>query len=108
MRNMKVTLVHSLIGRPKQQRQIAHSLGLWRLQQTRVLPDNAAVRGMIRHVAHLVQIGPVAVNERARMGARWGHLPPTKSVGAKRSGNKADASRSLQRDRSNDKVEETV
>lgn len=56
MGKMKVTLVRGLAGRPKDQRQVVYSLGLRRLHQASVLPDNACVRGMVRRVSHLVRV----------------------------------------------------
>ncbi|MBL9044789.1 MAG: 50S ribosomal protein L30 [Myxococcales bacterium] len=53
---LKVTLVRSAISRPEVQRRTVQALGLTKLNKSRVLPDNLAVRGMIRSVAHLVQV----------------------------------------------------
>lgn len=56
---LKVTQVRSGIGRPQGQRLTLAGLGLKRLQQSKVLPDTVAVRGMIRKVQHLVSVEPV-------------------------------------------------
>jgi large subunit ribosomal protein L30 len=53
---LKVTLVRSAISRPEVQRRTVQALGLTKLNKSRVLPDNLAVRGMIRSVSHLVQV----------------------------------------------------
>jgi len=53
---LKVTLVRSGISRPETQRRTIKALGLTKLNKSRVLPDNLAVRGMIRSVSHLVQV----------------------------------------------------
>ena len=53
---LKVTLVRSAISRPEVQRRTVKALGLTKLNKSRVLPDNLAVRGMIRAVSHLVQV----------------------------------------------------
>lgn len=53
---LKVTLVRSGISRPESQRRTIKALGLTKLNKSRVLPDNLAVRGMIRQVSHLVQV----------------------------------------------------
>ncbi|MFO0622065.1 MAG: 50S ribosomal protein L30 [Polyangia bacterium] len=53
---LKVTLVRSAISRPEVQRRTVKALGLTKLNKSRVLPDNLAVRGMIRSVSHLVQV----------------------------------------------------
>ena len=51
---LKATWVHSAIGRSYRQKRIVEALGFKRLHQTRVLPDNAAIRGMLNKVPHLV------------------------------------------------------
>ena len=53
---LKVTLVRSAISRPEVQRRTVQALGLTKLNKSRVLPDNLAVRGMIRSVAHFGQV----------------------------------------------------
>ena len=53
---LKVTLVRSAISRPEVQRRTVEALGLTKLNKSRVLPDNLAVRGMIRAVSHLIQV----------------------------------------------------
>ena len=53
---LKVTLVKSPIGAIPQQRKTVEALGLHKLHQTKELPDNEAVRGMIWHVRHLVKV----------------------------------------------------
>ena len=53
---IKVTLVKSPISAIPKQRATVEALGLHKLHQTVELPDNAAVRGMIWHVRHLVKV----------------------------------------------------
>jgi large subunit ribosomal protein L30 len=53
---VKIRLVRSAIGFSKRQKDTVRSLGFTRLHQTRDLPDNAAVRGMIAAVSHLVDV----------------------------------------------------
>ena len=55
-KKLKVTLVRSGINRPEPQKRTIHQLGLRRMHKTVVLPDNLAVRGMIRSVSHLVKV----------------------------------------------------
>ena len=55
MANIKVKLVHSLSGRKDDQIATAHSLGLRRIGQETVQPDNAATRGKINKISHLVE-----------------------------------------------------
>jgi large subunit ribosomal protein L30 len=45
-----------MIGRPQDQRKTIQGLGFKRLHQTLVLPDRPAIRGMIQHVIHLVEV----------------------------------------------------
>jgi large subunit ribosomal protein L30 len=51
---LKVTLIRSTVRRPKVQRLTVKALGFHRLHETRTIPDNPAVRGMINRVSHLV------------------------------------------------------
>ena len=54
--SVMVRLVRSPIGGLEKHKQTVRSLGFSRLNQTCTLPDNAAVRGMIRAVCHLVEV----------------------------------------------------
>ncbi|KRN89824.1 50S ribosomal protein L30 [Ligilactobacillus ceti] len=56
MANLKVTLIHSVIGRPQTQRDVVKGLGLGRINSSVVVPDNAAMRGAIRKINHLVDV----------------------------------------------------
>ena len=53
---LKVTLTRSTIGRPKNQRKVVEALGLKKMHQTVEHKDNAAIRGMINKVSHLVTV----------------------------------------------------
>ena len=55
-KKIKVTLVKSTIGAVPKNRKTVEALGLNKLHKTVELPDNAATRGMIRKVAHLVKV----------------------------------------------------
>ena len=55
-KKLKVTLIRSGINRPLPHKQTIHQLGLRRMHKSVVLPDNVAVRGMIRAVSHLVKV----------------------------------------------------
>jgi large subunit ribosomal protein L30 len=55
-KTVKVTQVHSPIGRPKDQRATLIGLGLNKMHRTSELEDTPAVRGMIRKVDHLVRV----------------------------------------------------
>ena len=46
----------SAIGRPENQRQTIQGLGFKRLNQTLVLPDRPAIRGMVDRVIHLLEV----------------------------------------------------
>jgi large subunit ribosomal protein L30 len=52
---LRITLIKSMIGRPEKHRQVLRGMGLTRLNQTVELVDTPAIRGMIRHVCHLVK-----------------------------------------------------
>jgi large subunit ribosomal protein L30 len=53
---LQITLKRSLIGRPERQRVTVRTLGLRKLNQTVTQPDNAAIRGMVNQVKHLVEV----------------------------------------------------
>ena len=53
---LKVTLVKSTIGAVPKNKKTVEALGLRKLHKTVTLPDNAAVRGMVNQVAHLVKV----------------------------------------------------
>lgn len=53
---LKVTLVKSTIGAIPKHRKTVEALGLKKLNKTVELPDNVAVRGMVKQVCHLVKV----------------------------------------------------
>ena len=55
-KELKITLVRSPIGYSKRQKGTVRALGLRRTQQTVVHEDTAVIRGMIKHVRHLVEV----------------------------------------------------
>ncbi|WP_270167957.1 50S ribosomal protein L30 [Paenibacillus sp. SYP-B4298] len=59
MANLQITLVRSLIGRNEKQRATVKALGLRKLNHSVVQPDNAAIRGMVTAVSHLVKVEEV-------------------------------------------------
>ncbi|WP_102349444.1 50S ribosomal protein L30 [Bacillus sp. Marseille-P3661] len=56
---LEITLKRSVIGRPQDQRATVQTLGLRKIHQTVVQEDNAAIRGMINKVAHLITVKEV-------------------------------------------------
>ena len=55
---LKVTLVRSTIDRLATQKATVKGMGLKKLNQSVVLEDTDAIRGMIRKVQHLVTVEP--------------------------------------------------
>ncbi len=55
-KKLKVTLIRSGINRPAQHKSTVLRLGLGKMNSSSVLPDNLAVRGMIKSVSHLVKV----------------------------------------------------
>ena len=53
---LKVTYLRSAIGFNKNQAKVLESLGLRKLNDENILPDNPAVNGMIFKVKHLVKV----------------------------------------------------
>ena len=58
-KKLKITLVKSTIGAVPKNRATVESMGLRKLNSFVVLPDNAATRGQVRQVAHLVKVEEV-------------------------------------------------
>ena len=56
---IKVTLVRSLIGTPRDQRETAKGLGLRKLHSNAVLKDTPSVRGMVRKIVHALKVEAV-------------------------------------------------
>jgi large subunit ribosomal protein L30 len=55
-KTLKATLMKSTIGARPEIKATVQSLGFRKMNQTRELPDNPAVRGMLRSVAFLVSV----------------------------------------------------
>ena len=53
---LKLTLVKSTIGAVPKHKKTIEALGLSKMHKTVELPDNAATRGMIKQVQHLVKV----------------------------------------------------
>ena len=53
---LKITLVKSTIGAIPKHRKTVEALGLRKLNKTVEMPDNAAVRGMVKQVQHLLKV----------------------------------------------------
>ena len=53
---LKITLVKSPIGAVPKHVKTVEALGLKKLNKTVEMPDNAATRGMIQQVKHLVKV----------------------------------------------------
>lgn len=53
---IKIQYYRSSIGYPKKQKEIVKKLGISKLNQTVTRPDNAATRGVVAKVPHLLKI----------------------------------------------------
>ena len=56
MAKLRITLVKSTAGRKANQIATVKALGLTKLHKTVVMPNNAAVKGMVAQVSHLVKV----------------------------------------------------
>lgn len=56
MTDLKVTLIRSVAHRIPSQKKVVKALGLGRVSSTVVLPDNAATRGALLKIAHLISV----------------------------------------------------
>ena len=59
MSMLKVTLVRSVIDRPRDQKDTVRRLGLHRINDSVIKPDRPEIRGMIGKVRHLVRVEEV-------------------------------------------------
>ena len=59
MANLKIKLVKSLNGRLEKQIATAESLGLRKIGQVTIQPDNAQTRGKIAKIAFMLQVTEV-------------------------------------------------
>ncbi len=57
MAQLKVTLTKSLIGAKKDQIATARALGLTKIGDTSVQPDNAQTKGKVAKIIHLIEVG---------------------------------------------------
>ena len=53
---IKVTLVKAPIGAVPKHKKTVKAMGLTKMHKTVEMPDNAATRGMIKQVQHLVKV----------------------------------------------------
>ncbi|MFC4736734.1 50S ribosomal protein L30 [Bacillus daqingensis] len=58
-KKLEITLTRSLIGRPEDQRVTVKTLGLGKVNSTVVKEDNAAMRGMVNKVSHLIKVNEI-------------------------------------------------
>ena len=56
MSEIKVKLIKSRIGTTPAQKKVLDAMGLRRREVVKTLKDNAATRGMIASVSHLVEV----------------------------------------------------
>ena len=56
MANMKITLKKSLVGRLEKHIATAHSLGLKKINDVTVQPDNARTRGKLQQIGYLLEV----------------------------------------------------
>jgi len=60
---IRVKLIRSGIGRPKTQKMTLRGLGLTRMNRSVIIEDTSETRGMIRKVAHLVEVTELGARE---------------------------------------------
>ncbi|MFR9730905.1 50S ribosomal protein L30 [Saccharopolyspora sp. MS10] len=59
MAQLKITQTRGLVGTKRNQRESMRTLGLRKIRQTVVRPDDANTRGLVRVVHHLVTVEEV-------------------------------------------------
>ena len=55
-KNLKITQIKSVIGYNKKAKATLDAMGLRKLNQTDVIPDNSATRGMIKKIEFLINV----------------------------------------------------
>ena len=55
-KQLKVTLIKSVIGQKPEKKATVRSLGLKKISSSNTRPDTDAVRGMVAAVSHLVKV----------------------------------------------------
>ena len=60
MADLKLTLVRSLIGRNKKHILTAKSLGLKKIRDFTVQPDNAQTRGKMQQISYLLEVEEIS------------------------------------------------
>ena len=55
-KKLRITLVKSPISAVPKHRRTVEAMGLTKMHKTVELPDNAATRGMVQQVRHLVKV----------------------------------------------------
>lgn len=56
MANIKITLKKSLVGRLDKHIATAHALGLKKINDVTVQPDNAQTRGKVHQIGYLLEV----------------------------------------------------
>ena len=59
-KQLKVTLIKSVIGQKPEKKATVRSLGLKKISSSNTLPDTDAVRGMVAAVSHLVTVEEIS------------------------------------------------
>ena len=59
MSQLKITLTRSPIGSKEPHKRTVRALGITKMNQSVVRPDNDQIRGMVKAVRHLVTVEPV-------------------------------------------------
>lgn len=96
---LRIKQLRSTIGRSKKQREVLKTLGLRRIGHVVERPDNAAVRGALGLVAHLVAIegdaprGPAAPPEKGDDAAQVAEKKAPKKKAAKKKAAKKQAAK---------------
>jgi len=55
-KQLRISLVRSVIGRPQKQREVVKGLGLRRIDSWVVREDRPEIRGMINKIPHLLKV----------------------------------------------------
>ena len=59
-KKLRITLVKSTIGANPKNKKMVEALGFKKLYSTIVRPDDAAMRGVLAHISHMVKVEEIA------------------------------------------------
>ncbi|MBF0101355.1 MAG: 50S ribosomal protein L30 [Desulfobacterales bacterium] len=63
-KQVKVTLIKSMIGKQEKLRKVIIGMGLSKINRSKIFTDSPSIRGMIQKVSHMVKVEEI-INENS-------------------------------------------